>query len=144
MTAHGASRSLLHTPAKVSSLDRLRSFSRGYRQALHAPMASSPACTIFSRLGREATISFRFRWLRKSAQKGYGLGRSEPMRFLDKCCWYKTFTKTATAVDRDLTAICPTSPRYAVLRPHAGSSSIHRAGSGRAALSDRLRYRQRL
>src|SRR3954464_4312247 len=79
-----------------------------------------------------------------SAQKGYGLGRIEPMRFLDKCCWYKTFTKTATAVDRDLTAICPTSPRYAVLRPHAGSSSIHRAGSDRATLSDRLRYRQTL
>src|SRR4051794_7050762 len=35
---NGASRSLLHTPAKVSSLNRLRSFSRGYRRGRSCPI----------------------------------------------------------------------------------------------------------
>jgi hypothetical protein len=43
MTAYGASRPLTYAPAKVSSLNRLRSFSRGCRRGPELPQWRRPA-----------------------------------------------------------------------------------------------------
>ena len=127
---HRYQRTALETYSRRSTLAAATS--------LHAPKPSLGPDTGGKRLSLSGVFA------RKINRKWLSGRRLSGMRSLDRRCPSKILTRTAIAVVRGLAASGPTSPRFVASRRHAGSWSAHRAGSGRAVLSGRLRYRQRL